>query len=278
LDGEEFLFDYAGNLLMQSQENSGEYETQGVFYLSELWDYSTRFRTLYLPYITQHDGMTVAYAQNQGLSVYTEAGKHLASITVENLWQYNMDVGKIIIRSKDGHFLIVYADGLQKQISLPEAIRKENLRNFRYTDGTLLFDGSSREYTFSDSDRHLDEAWLNPLGPGRCYAVSDGHRSALKDADGNTLFPFGVYDEYICGDLFALACKGTERGTQQIDIINDEGELMLENVLGANFREPSFPDSMVVWLDEINCVMLHRDGSTSPIPTNMAVERRYPFG
>ena len=89
----------------------------------------------------------------------------------------------------------------------------------------------------------------------------------------NVLFPYGRYDDYIIGSQFILAYKGQTNNNHQIDVLSKAGELLLQDVLGANLREPSFPGTMVVWLDETNCVLLNQNGDTTPIPPYTQVQR-----
>jgi len=265
LDGEEFLFDYAGNLLMQSREHAGSYKTKGIQDLEELWYYEKQYRTLYLPTLTHHDGMVIAYTPDQGLSFFTEAGQHLLSISTKNLWNdygnyyygsYYKDADKNIIRLSDGDLVIVYADGQCKQINLPADMKKNNFYGFAYENNTLTISSWPTDYTYDDATGML---------------VEIAHEKSEPPG-----FDTKYYDGYdTLGKSFILAYNGEWNDKHQLDVLNAQGDMLLHDVLGVIYPEPSFPGTMVVWLDETNCVLLDKNGSTKSIPSYTQVESRY---
>ena len=55
-------------------------------------------------------------------------------------------------------------------------------------------------------------------------------------------------------------------------MLNTDGKVLLENAYNTNFYDPSFPDTLVVWLNENNCVLLDRNGKATPIPKYTSVK------
>jgi hypothetical protein len=256
-DGEEFLFDYSGQLLMQSEEHKGAYDTKGVGELRDLWNYAKLYRTLYVPVVVHHDGMTLAYATDKGLSVFSDEGQNLFSILNEDIWSYYKDEGKIIVRVKDSDLLIVYPDGQIKLAQLPEEIKKERYNGFSYDDGMLTMISWPCDYTYDTATGVITE--IEHL---QKEAIT---WHPLKDER---------YSDSQASEIFILAYKGDYPfGIFQIDVLNLAGELLLEDVFGVNFTEPSFPDTMVVWLDEDHCVLLDQFGNTTPIPPYTSVKK-----
>jgi len=259
-DGVEFLFDYSGNLLMQSMEFAGAYESSGIQDLEELWNYEEEYRTLYLPILLYHDSMIVAHAPNKGLSVFTETGIHLLSIAEENIWRYyknfwsfNQDIGKIIVRLINGDLVIVFADGQIKQIQLPADIKGEQFYGFSYETDTLTITDWNKNYAYNDETGFLTE-----------YKQDESIADSLQ--------LYKAYGYYTVDGPFITAYKGEWGDFSQIDILNAEGETILEDVFYVNNGEPSFPGTVVVWLNGKKCVLLDQNGDVTPIPPYTEVE------
>lgn len=293
-DGEEFLYDYEGNLLEQSRENAVSYEYEGFEDLEELWSYETAYRTIYLPSLRRHDGMIAAYSPVRGLSVFTDAGTHLISIENESLYKYYRDERKFIIRLKDDDLLVVYVDGRIKYIQLPDELKNDRWQfdGFFYANGVLTINNWFRDsdYVYNYQEGLLDESEHERSKP---YVVSnevDGCQPErqLHASDGSVLFPYGTYDVYSIYETFILAYKGNledwedycyyvedlwENNALRLDVLSGDGELLLQDVYGVICPEPSFPGTAVVWLDEANCVLLEKNGNIRQIARSTKVER-----
>ena len=231
-----------------------------------------------MPVIFQHDGMVIAYTSEQGISVFTSAGIHLLSIAEENIWHFwdslcfYLDTDKIIIRLADGSVLIIFADGQCKQLQLPSDFADQQFsRGFSYKAGILTIYDWNKDYAYDGESGLMEEIELEEKKPYTWYEEQKGYQ--LLSPDGNVLLPYGVYDDYIIGEPFILAFKGSWGDYHQIDVLNTAGEVLLQDVFGVNFNEPSFPGTMVVWLDETHCVLLDKNGNTTTIPPYTQVER-----
>ena len=258
--GEEYLFDYSGKLLMRSPQQVESYESTGVQDLQELRDYEVRYRTF--PTIIQHDDMVIAYTSKQGISIFTSAGMHLLSIAEENIWHFwdslcfYLDTDKTIIRLADGSILLVFADGQCKQIQLPSDFMDQQLtKGFSYQTGILTIYDWNKNYAYDVESGLLEVIELERNDDGMEFAE-------LKNA----------YDEYLASGAFIIAYKGEWGDYRQIDVLNADGKLLMQDVLGAVYREPSFPGTMVVWLDETHCVLLDQNGNATPLPSLTQVE------
>ena len=299
--GEEFLFDYEGNLLAHSSERAGSYEGEGVDSAPELDTYERQYRTLYLPAVYRHGGMVVAHAKNQGVSVFTDGGEHLLSVAEEDLfkeypqapWRFFKDEGKVIFRLDEGSLLVVYSDGRHRQLRLPRDIEYKRFYSLSFDGGMLAAVGEDKHYVRYNDNGMAAEYVHEPGGPyvPDKYDAALGGRPLLG-ADGDILLPGGAYIYYKIGGHpytpfnygtlegpFIMAYKAgmAEDGNrtsagQQVDILDMTGKILLRDVLGANCRGPSFPGTMVVWLDETHSVLLGQDGSARPIPQYTRLE------
>ena len=132
--------------------------------------------------------MTVAYAPNQGLSIFTDGGVHILSIADENLWSYYQDAGKMIVRLVGGDLLIANADGQCQQIQLPSGIKDQEFTGFSYENDSLTIFDWDHDYTYNTDTGVLAEIEHEQDDPGSCsvkYDEQKGHQ--LLGPDGKRL-------------------------------------------------------------------------------------------
>jgi len=262
-NGEEFLFDYSGNLLKHSTEQVGSYGEKGIEDLMGLYEYEDEYRTLYLPVLTRHSGMIIAQSPGVGISVFTESGTHLLSIQNEALWEYKSEYGysykssdNVVIELANKSVLVVFADGRYKNIDIPESSEDGKIyaNSYTYEDNALILHGWQTAYKYDDATKTI---------------------SVTEHQENNLSFLYETYNDYYQDGYFVVAFLGQQHKVRRIDILNPEGKLLLEGVLGSTIFEPSFPGTLVVWLNETDCVLLNKDGTTTPIPPHTKVEGRY---
>jgi len=250
-DGNIWLFDSKGRELFTFPASTETIDTpttwgynssyyldveQRVFYL-----YSDLNETGGFDYLEKWQGFYIARAgegtSNRLMYVLDVEGYEIFNT---NYQSFTTSYAALVITTNEGLFISIDTDGT---IS---TIEEDPIRNDRHLEGPLYYDyDDTALYSIRDKDNNVILETTDYLMLSGSFIVR------LQPVDGNDM-----------------------RNDPKI-IYDHSGNILLDDIYGCIYEAPAPGGGMFVYLSPDDCVLLHPDGRTEPVPNAPSVQQVY---